>query len=162
MNRLLLFLLVLFAACQNEGREPTQNTEPPDLNAELPGTWEAVSLRVKVNSANGQDSSYVFEVKEEQWVRRYGVQPVKTVYQPDNKYRQEYYGINDSLINQARGIWNVFGDTLMMIAPNETSQYIVSIGEGRSEFRALVDWDEDGVADDEYLRVNRLVSLDVE
>ena len=162
MNRLLLLLIVLLAACQSEGGESVQTTKQPDLKAELPGTWEAISLRVTVNSANGQDSSYVFEVNEEQWVSRYGVQPVKTVYQPDNKYREEYYGMNDSLLNQARGIWNVFGDTLMMITPNETKQYIVSLSEGRSEFRAMVDWDEDGAADDEYLRVNRLVSLETE
>lgn len=159
MNRLLLLLIVLLTACQGQSGQPAETAEQPDLKTALPGTWEAVSLRVKVNTANGQDSSFVFEVSEEQWVRRLGVMPVRTYYQPDNKYRQEFYSADGSLANESRGVWNVFGDTLMMIAPDATYQYTVKLADGRSEYRALVDWDNDGAEDDEYLGVQRLVGL---
>lgn len=157
----ILFLAPLLFACQSEGGGGKATSRVDLLNA-LPGTWEAVSLRVLVNTADGTDSSYVFEVKEEEWVRRLGALPVKTYFMPNHKYRQEFRGINDSLLNTSRGIWNVFGDTLMMIEANATYQYQVSLRNGLAEFRDQLDWDGDGQNDDEYLGVHRKISRSTE
>jgi hypothetical protein len=162
MQRILLLSLVLLAACQSDGAKQADKAEKTDLTKALPGTWEAVSLRVDINTYAGQDTSFLFEVKEEEWQRRLGVKPVRTVYSTDNKYRQEFYNPNGELSNTVRGVWNVFGDTLMMIAPDATYQYIVQVADGRSEYRALMDWDNDGEEDDEYLGVQRMVSMETE
>jgi hypothetical protein len=165
MQRILLFsLLLLTAACQSGTEKEDGQSEAPavDLEEVLPGTWESVSLRVEVNSAQGQDTSYVFEVKEEEWVRRLGMKPVKTYYLPEKKYRQEFTNRSDSLVNTSRGIWNVFGDTLMMIAPDATYQYTVKVENGLAEYRTLMDWDGDGAVDDAYLGRQRQISRGVE
>lgn len=162
MQRILLLLLVLLAACQSDGEKQTDTAEKADLTNVLPGTWEAVSLRVDINTFAGQDTSFLFEVKEEEWQRRLGVKPVRTIYTPDKKFRQEFYDPSGQLSTTTRGVWNVFGDTLMMIAPDATYQYVVQVADGRSEYRALMDWDDDGEADDVYLGVQRLISLETE
>ena len=155
---MILLLGSLLSCSDNE----QQDAEQQDLKEALPGTWEAISVRVVVNSAEGTDSSYVFEVTEEEWVRRLGMKPIRTVYKPDNKYRQDFINRYDSVLNSGRGIWNVFGDTLMMIEPDATYQYEVTLKSGKAEYRSLMDWDGDGAADDEYLGIQRLISREVE
>ena len=56
-------------------------------------------------------------------------------------------------------MWNVFNDTLMMIEPNVTYQYTISQQpNGLLKFSSIVDWDSDGVEDDDYLGVQRYIS----
>lgn len=153
-------LLLLLVGCQS-GADPDQQTQeasPVDLKKAIPGVWESVSIRVDVNSFNNTDSSYVFEVPEERWLNTLGVKPIRTYYENDNKYRSEYRDRADSLVNETRGIWNVFGDTLMLIAPDATYQYEVKIEKGLGKFRSLLDWDGDGQEDDEYVGIQRYIS----
>jgi hypothetical protein len=157
---LTLILTLLLVACNNESPNQQETTEQSfDLKQEMPGIWESVSVRVLVNSAQNQDSSYVFEVLEENWVSTLGIKPIRTYYELDNKYRTEYISRFDSLTNVKRGMWNAFGDTLMLIEPDVTYQYTVKMmGNGLAEFKSLLDWDGDGQEDDEYTGVQRLVS----
>lgn len=159
------FLFLLFAgliySCQTNS-DPSENTSEDtvklDLKTAIPGVWESVSIQVIVNSVNNTDSAYVFDVPEERWINILGIKPIKTYYEPDNKYRSEYRARNDSLVNETRGIWNVFGDTLMLIAPDATYQYDVSIKNGLGTFHCFLDWDGDGQEDDEYTGIQRFVS----
>ena len=69
----------------------------------------------------------------------------------------------DSLIYEARGIWSAEVDTLRMVEEDGTSyRYRVKVRNGLSEFRAFVDWDADGVEDDEYIEIKRLVSIETQ
>jgi hypothetical protein len=155
----LLILLFIFSACNDSAQDQQNAAATSQLNQQLPGTWEAVSVQVQLNSVNNiADSNEIFTIKEEEWIGRLGVKPVKTFYQADNKYRQEFTGLNDSIMSLNRGMWNVFGDTLMMIEPTTTYQYTVMIKSGLAEFRAMVDWDGDGEEDDAYLGVHRKIS----
>lgn len=159
----ILFLLLLFSllACQNneKAKEQQDNTPAVELSKSLPGVWENVSLLVTINTVENTDSTAYFEVKEENWSQMLGIKPIRTYYELDNKYRSEYYTAYDSLTDVRRGIWNTFGDTLMLIEPDASYTYEVKILEnGLGEFRALLDWDGDGQEDDEYLGVQRLVS----
>lgn len=134
-----------------------------DLHQVMPGTWEAVSVHVIVNTALNQDSSYVFEVKEREWKRKLGVQPIKTYYlTKDNGYRSEYYNLEDSLVNVTRGRWFVNGDSLRLVTPEATYEYEVSVSKGLGTFRALMDWDGDGQEDDNYTGIQRRISRYVE
>ena len=152
---LLLVLLVLCAgSCQKE-----QKNQEIDLATTLPGTWESVSINVKVNSVNNTDSSYVFDVPEKLWTKKLGVRPIKTYYTTENNnYTSEYYDLNDSLINKTRGKWYIFGDSLRLVTPEATYEYEVSVSGGLGNFRSLMDWDGDGQLDDEYNGVQRKIS----
>lgn len=158
MNKLpFLFLLILFLGCSaDSNKQPESNTE--DLQTALPGTWESVSLRVDINTADYTDTSYVFEVREEEWIQRLGVKPVKTYYKLDNKYEQVFTSLTDTILSTTRGMWNVFGDTLMMVEPNSTYHYEATLEGGLMKLKARLDWDGDGAEDDDYLGVHRRVS----
>ena len=155
----LLLIGLLVSSCQSEPKNQEAAAETLDLAKTLPGTWEMVSLQVQVNSFENTDSSYVLDIKEEEWERVFFVKPVKTYFELDNKYRRAYFNMNGDVVSEDRGMWNAFNDTLMMIEPNVTYQYIISEQpSGLLQFSALVDWDSDGEEDDEYLGVQRYIS----
>lgn len=159
---LFLAMLVL-AACQSESKVEEAKPETLDLAKTLPGTWELVSIKVNVNSYENTDSSFVQEITEEQWEKTFYVKPARTYYELDNKYRRAHLDMNEQVMSEARGMWNVFNDTLMMIEPDATYQYIVSQQpNGLLQFSALLDWDSDGQEDDQYLGVQRYISRTTE
>lgn len=159
----LLLAVFILSSCQTEPKDQEAEAETLDLAQTLPGTWEMVSLRVKVNSFENTDSSYVLEIKEEEWDKVYFVKPVKTYYELDNKYRRAYFNVNGEVVSEDRGMWNAFSDTLMMIEPNVTYQYkIDQQPSGLLQFSTVLDWDNDGQEDDEYLGVQRYVSRTTE
>ncbi|MEQ8707133.1 MAG: hypothetical protein RIC19_24590 [Phaeodactylibacter sp.] len=158
MNKLPFFVALAFLiGCAGEPKSGSE-TETEDLETALPGTWESVSLRVDINTVDGTDTSYVFEVREEEWVQRLGVKPVRTYYKTDNKYDQVFTSMTDTILSTTRGMWNIFGDTLMMVEPNATYHYEAVIENGLITLKAQLDWDGDGEADDDYLGVHRKVS----
>lgn len=150
-----LFLLT-FYACSSE---QTAKEQPKDLKTEILGTWQGVSIDVKVNSANGTDSTDVFQVNENNWARKLGMQPsVLRFYQEGNKYTRQFINPAGVPIDTMRGMWNIFGDTLMLIEPTATYQYSTTLENGLLKYRAMIDWDGDGLEDDEYEGVDRKVS----
>lgn len=161
-----LFSVTLLAACQHtpdelEDDSSTQGTAA--LTQVLPGTWENVSMKVNVYSANNvADSSYVFQINDGDWENLFSVLPPRTYFETDNKYRIEYRDRRDSVISTSRGIWNVSGDTLMMIEEDQTMQGKIKYDKGLLYFIGLRDWDEDGQQDDAYLEVKRRVSIGTE
>lgn len=133
-----------------------------ELTALLQGTWESITINVKINSMENTDSTAYFSIPEESWKNEYKVKPPRMFFEADQKYRREHRTFQDSLISRSRGIWNIFGDTLMMIEPDATYQYRVRPANGRITFYTLLDWDGDGLEDDEYEEVKRKVSMGTE
>ncbi len=151
--------LSILLSCQNDqDSNPSENSTTALAKEDLVGTWETKYFKVMVITADGADSTYIFEVSEEYWEDRFQVKPVRTYFEPDNTYRTEYRGLNDSLVSVTRGMYNVFGDTLMLIEPEATYQYRVLLKEGQAHWRATIDWDGDGVEDDEYYSIQRRVA----
>ena len=157
---LFLFTLAgLLVSCKQDANQEEEKPPPLALSKILPGTWEIVHLTVTVNSYNNTDSSYVEEIREEQWEKVFFVKPVRTFYELDNKYRRAYLDANEELMSESRGMWNTFNDTLMMIEPDATYQYIVEKQpNGLLKFSGLIDWDSDGQEDDEYVAMQRYIS----
>lgn len=156
---LLVLSTILWSACQNTDT-PQEEEKAINVEALIPGTWEAVSMYVEVNSVNGEvDSNYIFRINDGDWTGLYNVQPPLTFFEKDHKYRVEFRDKRDSIMDMSRGIWNVVGDTLMMIERNNTFQYKVSEDKGLIFFRGFRDWDEDGAEDDNYIEVKRRVSI---
>ena len=153
--------LCLFVACQNEPA-PVEEDTVIDLETLLPGTWETIDIKMVLNTVNGQDSINFVHIAEGQWGKKIGMNPPRIYYLNDNKYRKERITADGQIIETHRGIWNTFGDTLMMIEPDATYQYIVKANDqGLTEYRSLEDLDGDGEVDDEYVGVQRLVSRSV-
>ena len=153
-------MLGLVFSCQSESNVNEDTAEEVfDLKQAIQGTWQTTQLSVAVNSAEGLDSFRVDQLTEQVWEQQFGMKPPIHYFQPDQKFRREHRNINDDIIDSSRGIWNVFGDTLMLIEEDATYQYVVQGGDGRIAWRTLLDWDEDGEVDDEYQSVHRQISI---
>jgi hypothetical protein len=168
MNSRIFFLAFLllactFFACQETSGDTAGETEIPDYEELLPGTWEAVSMYVEVNSAdNVTDSNYVFRINDGDWQNVFSVAPPLTYFERDHKYRIERRDRNEEVMDVSRGIWNVIGDTLMMIESNQSFQYVIDYEKGMLYFMGIRDWDDDGEMDDPYQEVRRRVSIGTE
>ena len=160
----LVGMLVFVLACYGCQQESTSGEEEKttDLNQFMQGTWQTTQISVAVNTAEGLDSFRVEQLTEQVWEVQFGMKPPIFYFQPDQKFRREHRSIADALVDSSRGMWNTFGDTLMLIEENATYQYTVKTGDGRVAWRTLVDWDEDGEVDDEYQSVHRLISIGVD
>ncbi|MBK7870159.1 MAG: hypothetical protein IPJ74_05455 [Saprospiraceae bacterium] len=151
-------IIIFISGCNNPSQSLQSNSqENVDLKSALPGVWEAISFRVNINGADSSVTPSVFEVAESDWVEKLNIRPIITYYDTTNKFRSEYKNQSDSLVGLTRGIWNTFGDTLMLIAPDATYQYKVTMQNGKAEFRCLLDWDGDGLEDDEYIGIQKYV-----
>lgn len=161
MKYLILILTVFsFIACESTTEnDAAQTSNNIDLKKELPGTWESVSLNVVINTVGNADSTEIFNVEEANWTRKLGMPPVKTKFFAEgNKYVREFRNLQGALTDTLRGRWNVFGDTLMLIEPSATYQYVTDFKNGKLELNSMVDWDGDGEVDDEYKAIERKVS----
>ncbi|HMO40041.1 MAG TPA: hypothetical protein PKC76_15740 [Saprospiraceae bacterium] len=146
--------LLCLGACQT--RSATEQ-ETPTLQEALPGVWATIAFRVTLNATDSSAVPEVFEVPENEWEVRLGMRPIMTYYDLDHRYRMEYRNSADSLTRLTRGLWNVFGDTLMLIAPDATYQYEVKVAGKRATFRCLLDWDGDGKENDEYIGIQEFI-----
>lgn len=158
-KNLLLIVLGLLAlySCKRDGKQQ-QEASKPDLKAILPGTWAATYLNVKMPTYQSGDTSEVFEASEEYWEAKYQVKPYRTYFDNEQKFHTVFRGVRGDVFGEAKGIWNVFGDTLMMIEPKKSVQYKVLIDKGMAHFSAVLDWDLDGEEDDEFYAIFRQVS----
>ncbi len=156
-------VLVLFVLWSCGGEPAPKEVEEPaalDLKTLLPGTWEINSLSVLVPTPDGiPDSVFAYQIRENDWKRLYQTQPAQYAFRPDNQFRIYYRDINGDPTDSVRGMWNSFGDTLVLISPDETLQYRVQYKVGSlAEFRGKVDWDKDEEEDDQYQATLRKVS----
>lgn len=153
---LLLFLLATWGfSCQTDSG--TSNTRP-DLLEVIPGTWEAISFSVNVNSVGDTDSSYVFNIGEKDWKPKLGIRPLRHIFKADQNYVRESRSIENEVMDLARGKWFINGDSIRLVTPEATYEYEVTIEGSVSTFHCFMDWDGDGEEDDEYTGIQRKIS----
>ncbi len=122
-------------------------------SGDLSGVWESASFRVEVRTPNNTDTTHLIEVSEQEWAQKMKMKPIEAYYQQDHKYVAEYRNLSDSLIRRHRGIWNTFGDTLVVIEPDAIYQYTMEWENQKVLFKSRVDWDADGLEDDIYIGI---------
>lgn len=146
----ILFFIAIFTACSVKTEISTVN-----LADQLTGEWRNTYLKVTMNSPGGvADSVKVLEVDSTNWNEKLRIKPIRTFFEKDGTYRSDHYNLQDSLLFSATGRWSVSGDTLIMdqSSPNEAIYRLqTTIDKGVAHFHGLLDFDEDGDEDDEYL-----------
>ena len=158
MRYLVLIVSLCVVSCTNDGQkvreEAAQYADSVGVVSlypkEIVGKWESVSLQVAVNA----DSAYNFTVGSGKWESTLGRKPFKTHFKANNTYQIDYPDLNDSITETRRGIWNLFGDTLLLIENVSTYDYLITIKKDHIQYRSKVDWDNDGAIDDIEDKIN--------
>lgn len=120
------------------------------LENDIVGEWINNSMKVRVNTFNNSDTSFIVEINEETWEMKMNIKPIITTIRNDGTYISEFRNSFDSLIYRPEGIWLIDGDTLIMEDHQDVYKYQIFIDGDRAEFNNLIDWDNDGKVDDEY------------
>lgn len=136
---LFVSLLVLCVSCS--GTAPDNSHITAALQDELPGKWRAVGITIHITDSLA--AAQTLQIDEATLREK----PILWEFETGNRYRTTS-GADGT---QSRGIWNAFSDTLMMVEPRATYQYVVNFMDKEAIFRATVDWDGDGEADDNYV-----------
>ncbi len=169
--RILLLNIILFTAfsCASGQKEKqavviveadslVEENYLSQLEQDLIGVWVNESMRVWVRSYNHSDTSFIVDINEENWDLKMTIKPITTTINADGTYSSEFRNSFDSLIYIPEGTWLLDGDSLIMEDRQDTYKYQVFVDGNRAEFRSIVDWDGDGVADDEYFGVQRKIA----
>lgn len=130
-------LLVLSLACSPTA--PDGNNTAAPLKDKLPGKWRAIAITIHITHSLAD--AQTLQIDEATLLEK----PILWEFEAGNRYRATANG------EQSRGIWNAFSDTLMMVEPRTTYQYVVNFTEKEAIFRTTMDWDWDGEEDDNYV-----------
>jgi hypothetical protein len=87
-----------------------------------------------------------------------GIKPIHTNFLANGTYHSEYYNLKDSIIKKAAGNWIIKGDSITMAqqTPSKTLYtYHVSISNGYETFHGIIDFDGEGIANDEYYGIQK-------
>lgn len=114
------------------------------------GSWENTALKVKMNTYQSTDTVRWLVAPEGKWEEVLKIKPIKTTYFEDGTFRSEYKNLDDQPIGTEEGKWLLSGDSLRLFSPQYNYSYKLYLANDRIRFVALVDWDNDGEADDLY------------
>ena len=167
MKYLVVFMIALFqlscASGQQEKTEESHESEMTsasqgieyltELEQAIVGEWTNVSMRVKVESFENSDTSFIVHITEENWDTKMNIRPIVTTIYADGTYTSEFRNSFDSLIYKPEGTWVIDGDSLFMTDHQDTYRYQIFVDGDVAEFNSIVDWDNDGKVDDEYFGV---------
>ncbi|MFT5746660.1 MAG: hypothetical protein ACI9XO_005045 [Paraglaciecola sp.] len=155
------FIILLFSSCSNDQNQVRQEAEiyadsvlqTTNYPKEIVGDWISNSLRIDVNA----DSAYQVYVAKGEWENKLNQRPIQTTFRPNNTYQIDYLSLQDSLFEKRQGIWNIFGDTLLLIEDNANYQYVIKMRRNYLQYQAQLDWDNDTEIDDTYTQIDQKV-----
>lgn len=125
----------------------------------LIGAWSNYNLTLNLSSVNNSDLDSLLKIDNPaEWEQVLKIRPILTVFNADGTYYSEYRDLKDSIVYRPTGIWKTREDSLYLNQKYPTdymSAYFFDLQETRVEFRALLDWDQDGRMDDHYQGIQR-------
>ena len=147
-----VFLAALLypAAAQTTG-------SPKDLAKTLVGEWRNRYVRIVLVPTSG-NGSRVMEADSTNWEQRLGIRPIRTHFNADGSYYSDYLNLKDSIVRRPSGTWLIQGDTLIMNEqkPEATQmKFYLTIQGDYATFHGRIDFDGEGVADDEYYGIQK-------
>lgn len=162
----IIFLLFNSCASGQKGEGDKENDEKSfdveieldylsQLEQDLVGEWVNASMKVKVNSYNNSDTSFIVDINEDTWEMKMSIKPIVTTIRNDGTYISEFRNSLDAVIYKPEGSWMLDGDSLIMEDHQAVYRYQIFIDGDIAEFKSMIDWDHDGKADDEYKGVQR-------
>ncbi|MDB5088938.1 MAG: hypothetical protein JWR09_2932 [Mucilaginibacter sp.] len=133
-------------------RMPVQNS----LTSRLIGEWCNVYVKIIIHNKNKPAAT--MEADSTNWEARLGIKPIRTHFTEDGAYYSEYRNPKDSLVRRASGTWNIKGDSLTMtqLKPDKSVLKLqVKISNDHATFNGRIDFDGEGIVNDEYLGIQK-------
>lgn len=144
-------MLLLTAALGCHPRPQSQVAEGLTA-ASFIGAWRASTVDITIHSKNGGNTEDAIHFESKALAADQGRKPTLTLFAGDGSYREEVYNLGDSLVLARPGFWHFYSDTLFMRYDVESSPKIAYKTELQGNGLRLisrVDWDADGMRDDE-------------
>lgn len=105
-----------------------------------------------------KSAATTMEADSTNWEARLGIKPIRTHFMEDGTYYSEYRNKKDSLVRRPSGTWSIKGDSLTMtqLKPDQSLLKVqVKINNDHASFSGLIDFDGEGVWNDEYFGVQK-------
>ncbi len=141
LNILSMICLLTTIQCTDQSKGDSAGVASGDVI----GTWRNLSMNITY-----REKDSVFAVPEGQWEEILRIKPIVTTYSSDYKYLSQYYSLEDSLLFSTQGTWELLADTLFLTTNGATTGYHFSLDGNVGEFNGILDWDEDGQANEQY------------
>lgn len=106
-------------------------------------------MQVELNAISGNSDS-TFSIPKGQWESILNIKPILTTYLKDGTYSSRYTDLDGGIVRTVLGQWKVKNDSLFLTEENSTTAYFFTWQNDRGSFKAFLDWDGDGAADDLY------------
>lgn len=127
-----------------------------DLKSELIGEWRNVYVKVIIHNKN--KPAVTMEADSSNWEARLKIKPIRTHFLDDGTYYSDYRNLKDSTVRRPAGTWSLKGDSLMMtqLTPDKSILTVqLKISNDHATFHGLIDFDGEGVNNDEYWGVQK-------
>lgn len=122
--------------------------EKPLREKDLIGKWTNLSLLVTMKRLEREDS--ILQAKEGEWEQVLKMKPILSEFKEDGTFTAQYSNLKEEIIKEEKGKWFVRNDSLVIkINGNETA-YHFTVNNDRVMYKAKLDWDGEGQANDFY------------
>ena len=98
------------------------------------------------------------EADSANWEAKLGIKPIRTHFMEDGTYHSEYLNSKDSIVRRPSGTWFIKGDSLTMteLTPEKSVLKVqLKINNDHATFSGLIDFDGEGILNDEYFGVQK-------
>ena len=152
-NRNILQLVAGFAICFIASTAFSKRDRPA---TQLIGEWRNVFVKIILHNKNKPATT--MEADSTNWEARLGIKPIRTHFMEDGTYYSEYRNAKDSLVRRPAGTWSLNGDSLTMaqLTPDKSNLTLqLKINGDHATFHGMIDFDGEGIANDEYFGVQK-------
>jgi len=144
MKQTAVVVLLVLMACTAKKRHSGL------IKEDIMGTWENISLTVKMNTYQNKDTTSYLRAPEGKWEEVLKIKPIRTTYNENGTYKSMYRDLEDRIVGESEGTWSIRNDSLILLAEGVEYSYSVILENGNARFVSLMDWDQDGKSDDLY------------
>lgn len=152
-NKNILLLLAGFMVCFIAITAFSKISRPAP---QLIGEWRNVYVKVILHNKNKPTTT--MEADSSNWEGRLGIKPIRTHFLEDGTYYSEYRNAKDSLVRRPAGTWVLKSDSLTMAQSTPDKSVLtvhVKINGDHAAFHGMIDFDGEGIANDEYFGVQK-------
>jgi hypothetical protein len=127
-----------------------------DLRSQLIGEWFNVYVKVNIHTKNKPE--VIMQADSSNWEKRLGIKPIRTHFLDDGTYYSEYRNLKDSTVRRPTGTWALKDDSLIMteLTPDKSVLKLqLTITNNHATFHGMIDFDGEGVNNDEYFGIQK-------